>query len=1216
MKKSILFYLLLINILCFSKVSYSQTTISGIINHYSAVDSIYPSGDTLLVQDASNFNGGDTIMVYQMKGAVVYKDTSNNENDFGKVFNNQINSAGKYEIVIVEKVKINEVILRNELINPYNVDHIVQIIRVPAYNNVVVEDEVTCMPWDGTKGGVIALMVNDTVFFNGNINTTGLGFNGGAIVSGNGDCANTDSLLFRSIYFDDTFTGAGEKGEGIGMSIDTMSRGYGYWTNGGGGGNGRFAGGGGGGNAGFGGRGSGEDTVSCSSTPDYIGEIINAGTDTAEWKGLGGRGGQPLYNFNPVSNYINDSTIHMGGGGGSGTEAVGFEGVNGGNGGGIVILIAKYIKTTFDGDTIYAKGETPADSKSSGGGAGAGGSIVFDVDYVEGNLNLNASGGKGGNVENGFVAGPGGGGGGGSVLLGGTLKPGVSISFSAGSGGEVKIDQTFYSAFNGETGAGLINIKVPLNGFLFNSITAKQNVCNGESILISGSQPRGGYDGVPFLYQWQQSINGTAWSDISGANDKDYQTPPLTDTIYYKRIVTNAHIEDQGIILKINVQGKIVGNAITGDDLVICVGNEADTVTGTRIFVGGDNLNYNYIWQYSLDENNDWINIDNHEDTICWPGIVQDTTSIRRVVVSGACYDTTYLSPDIIGLPQIANNSISEDQLICFKERPDMLIGTAPENGLGPGSYNYLWQESSNAIDWIDISGATGINYQPDPLTDTTYFRRLVFSDDCLDESNSVMIAVIPDISNNILENEMPMYTCYNTAPYELVGSEPNGGAGVGTYNYQWQDSIIGGSWQDIAEASTGKNYSPPALTDTTFFRRAVQSSVCRDTSNAGKVKILDLPIGSIETISDTICSGDDVILNFDINNIGAFPLKLYYNNGVDNIELNIENPGVNQFTVNPITLETDSTYLYTIYEIVDDSGCVAVSKLGTTTIEVYGNPLAVVEYDVDSSCLHEYIFNATKTFNESDAFWTQIEPSVGTTTFTDINNPKDTVSVDVSGTYTYQWKETNWNCVDSIQVEITYYLPVQNVYGGEDTILNFVDEYILTGTYTDPDDGSGIVIPVEKWDISSFVSINDISTLDRTINIYNLPEYFGEKITCIWRVNKGVCEEVSDTVTLTIQDVFAPAKYGFSPNGDTQHDFLKFEGIEFAESIEFVVYNRWGVEVFSTNDKGVFEIGWDGKNNNGTDLPDDTYFYILKYTNKSNKEQEPKKGFIVIKRN
>ena len=240
LRKILLFCL---TILCFFKVNYAQTEISDLINFYASVDSIYPSRDTLLVKDATNFNDGDTIMVYKMKGAVIYKDTVWNENDFGKVFNNKVNSAGKYEIVIVEKVEGNEIILRNELINPYNKDHIVQIIKVPSYNNVIVKDDITCLPWDGEKGGVIALMVNDTITFSGNINAHAKGFAGGNVVSGNGDCAYTDSLLYRSIYFDNTFTGAGEKGEGIGIRIDTMARGYGYWSNGGGGGNGRFAGG-------------------------------------------------------------------------------------------------------------------------------------------------------------------------------------------------------------------------------------------------------------------------------------------------------------------------------------------------------------------------------------------------------------------------------------------------------------------------------------------------------------------------------------------------------------------------------------------------------------------------------------------------------------------------------------------------------------------------------------------------------------------------------------------------------------------------------------------------------------------------------------------------------------------------------------------------------------------------------------------------------------
>ncbi|MEQ9188552.1 MAG: PKD domain-containing protein [Cryomorphaceae bacterium] len=64
-----------------------------------------------------------------------------------------------------------------------------------------------------------------------------------------------------------------------------------------------------------------------------------------------------------------------------------------------------------------------------------------------------------------------------------------------------------------------------------------------------------------------------------------------------------------------------------------------------------------------------------------------------------------------------------------------------------------------------------------------------------------------------------------------------------------------------------------------------------------------------------------------------------------------------------------------------------------------------------------------------------------------------------------------------------------------------------------------------------------------------------------------------------------------FSPNGDGLNDaiFVRGWGIEALE--EFAIYNRWGQEIFSTND---LKQGWDGTFN-GAEQQMDTYAYIVK---------------------
>ncbi|MGB0429931.1 MAG: gliding motility-associated C-terminal domain-containing protein, partial [Bacteroidia bacterium] len=65
-----------------------------------------------------------------------------------------------------------------------------------------------------------------------------------------------------------------------------------------------------------------------------------------------------------------------------------------------------------------------------------------------------------------------------------------------------------------------------------------------------------------------------------------------------------------------------------------------------------------------------------------------------------------------------------------------------------------------------------------------------------------------------------------------------------------------------------------------------------------------------------------------------------------------------------------------------------------------------------------------------------------------------------------------------------------------------------------------------------------------------------------------------------------------FSPNGDGDNDTLRpMPDWRFIESVDLKVYNRWGQEVYSSND---ITFNWDGTNlKNGRNLNTGTYFYV-----------------------
>ncbi|MFC2150976.1 gliding motility-associated C-terminal domain-containing protein [Bacteroidota bacterium] len=1194
LKREYLFTIFIIIFILVTRSSFSQTSISGIINSYTAIDSIYPSKDTVEVADPSAFNADDTVMIYQAQGAEPVTDIITNPYNFGSVRTSDLNETGKYEIILVQKVEANMVIFKSFLNNDYNTNEKVQLVRVPSYKSVSVDGEITCEAWEGSKGGILALMVSDTLFLNADINVMGKGFRGATPFESNGECSSTDSATYGTQYFSEsTITiSAGFKGEGVAKFDTAYRKGLGRWANGGGGGNARFSGGGGGGNDGNGGYGGQEDTVTCTTpaydtNPDYDGF----------WNALGGSDGFGL----GKQNFVNDSTIFMGGGGGSGTYTTGLTATNGGNGGGLVIIIAKIIKS--GGNSIIASGSSVSSiAEASGGGGGAGGTVVFDIDSVIGALNVSTSGGSGGIAQAHGQSGPGGGGGGGPVLWNSTRPSNVTLMSEGGDPGYAQNlwpDIKTHEAKKGSFGTEKPNVKVPLTGFLFNSVTSDQQVCmDGIPDLISGSEPRGGTGN--FTFQWQQRTNLTAYSDIPGATSRDYQPPALTDTTYYKRIVTSGSVIDNGNEVEVIVHDYVIGNNILGDDLIICVGNEADTITGTEVILGGNNISYQYIWESSIDQNA-WNPITLLNDTVCLPGIVIDTTYVRRVVISGACYDTT-ANIEIIGLPEISNNVLSPDQEICEGQIPDEIVGGAPGNG--DGSYTIYWEDKTESSGWITVTDSIRKDLAPSNLFETMYYRRTVQSDDCFDISDTIKINVLVPIADDSIITQSKIYTCYNTAPQTIEGSTPTGGDG--SYSYQWQESTNGIAWSNIITNATNKDYLADALTQKTYYRRIVTSGIndcCSSITDTIEVDIYALPIATIADVIDTTCSGEEVILDIDFS-AGETPFTLTFNNGEADftpspIDALIYNPGVN-----PTATIESKQYNYTIVSVSDDNGCEATDMTGLTNVTVYGIPSANAGID-DEVCILSYQISATPSLGTGE--WTQLT-GIGNTMFESNTSANTNLTVDIAGEYEYLWKETNWQCQDSDTTKITLFERPFNInVNPEDTILYFVDELELKGTFEIDDNVKPVVT---TWDII-VGSADDITSIenDSIITFTSLNDLGNEEIIITWTVEREECEDSVVNVSVKLRELFTPT--GFTPNGDGVNDRLTFNGLENSDENKLIIYNRWGTEVFSKKNFTNSD-GWDGKNN-GKELPEDTYFYILTVTDDG--VSQTHKGFIVLKR-
>ncbi len=101
---------------------------------------------------------------------------------------------------------------------------------------------------------------------------------------------------------------------------------------------------------------------------------------------------------------------------------------------------------------------------------------------------------------------------------------------------------------------------------------------------------------------------------------------------------------------------------------------------------------------------------------------------------------------------------------------------------------------------------------------------------------------------------------------------------------------------------------------------------------------------------------------------------------------------------------------------------------------------------------------------------------------------------------------------------------------------------------------------------------------------------------------NNGCTSNDSVFVHVTV-----PVPSAFTPNEDGVNDFFVIEKLENLPSNSLVVYNRIGNVVFEASP---YQNDWDGTAQNGKNLPDGMYYYLLDLG-----EESPYSGYILLKR-
>jgi gliding motility-associated-like protein len=334
----------------------------------------------------------------------------------------------------------------------------------------------------------------------------------------------------------------------------------------------------------------------------------------------------------------------------------------------------------------------------------------------------------------------------------------------------------------------------------------------------------------------------------------------------------------------------------------------------------------------------------------------------------------------------------------------------------------------------------------------------------------------------------------------------------------------------------------------------------CTNTA-ATTVKVNALPVATASN-SGPVCEGNALNLTG-----GPAGMTAYSWTGPDGFTSIQQNPKVSA----KATLAMAGIYTLTV---TDASGC---NDLATTTVIVNAIPFVSITSSSSSMCV-----NDSRTLTGSPVGGTFIIIDGPGTITGNILLATGTGIINLSYIYTDACAN---NAIQSIPVnENPAAIP------GPDQELKFVFETQMQAELSPSETGEWALI-------SGTGHMSDIHSPTTRVTELSI----GENIF-LWKVWIGNCV-ASAEVKITVYDLFVPSV--ITPNGDGKNDYFKIS--EIVGQVELFIFNRWGNEEYSN---GNYLNDWDGRNNKGLELPNDTYFYVLKFENGI-----IKKGSVLIKR-
>jgi gliding motility-associated-like protein len=574
-------------------------------------------------------------------------------------------------------------------------------------------------------------------------------------------------------------------------------------------------------------------------------------------------------------------------------------------------------------------------------------------------------------------------------------------------------------------------------------------------------------------------------------------------------------------------------------------------------------------WQSSTDGGITWNTIANTTPSQTYFNLAQ-TTCYQAVVQNGAFPPDTSTTVCITIYPPSVGGTLTGGGTYC--------------GGTGPGSItlagytgNILyWQYSTDGgSTWSTIANTTPVENYLNITSNTLYWAVVQNGPTCpTDTSTQVAFNVSPTTVAGSIAGAASVCSGSNAGLLNLSGYT---GTIIG-----WAFSTTGGPpYTPIANNTPIQSYLN--LTTTTYYHAIVQSGTCPPDSTADAVITVSPP-----SVAGTLTGGG---LFCGIPATGT--LTLTGSTGSITGWISSTNSGASW---TPIA-NTTSTENYTAvpvttwYTVIVQSGGCAADTANIEIVDVAPNTVAGTVSSSASVCYFSNLDSLILSGNVGTVTgW--ISSTDGGITWSPIVNTTDTLIYSGLTTSTlYEAIVQSGSCAidTTAPVTITVLSPFAVSAGNDTTIIS---------GQTITLNGSGTGIPM--W--SPAATLNNAGIFMPDATPLNTTTY----TLAVTDVNG--CVNSDDVIVTVAAQVFNGIVSNlFTPNGDGTNDFWYIQNIQNFPDNEVFVYNIYGDEVY---EKKGYNNDWAGTYN-GADLPDGTYFYVLRF----DKSSKVVKGSIDILR-